>query len=75
MTSKTAHKIACAKCKVVYLLPGDDGLWPKCPKGHAAMHLMKCNTCGAEIGQVTDDDYCGPEQLACPGCIAIWRRK
>ena len=45
-------------------------LWGKgCEAGHSAVHLQPCNGCGRLCGQVTDDDYCGPDLLYCPDCI------
>ena len=39
------------------------------------VHQQSCNGCGAIIGQITDDDYCGPEKLYCSGCLNIARKE
>ena len=45
-------------------------LWGgKCEEGHVVVHQQKCSGCDAIMGQVTDDDYCGPELLYCPECV------
>jgi len=33
------------------------------------VHLMKCKGCEEIIGQITYDDYNGPEKIYCPNCI------
>ena len=33
------------------------------------VHQQACNGCGRVIGQITDDDFCGPEKLYCPDCM------
>ena len=33
------------------------------------VHLQKCSGCDAIMGQITDDDYCGPKLLYCPSCV------
>ena len=34
------------------------------------VHLHPCSGCGAVCGQIIDDDYCYPEKLYCPACVA-----
>lgn len=33
------------------------------------VHQNECQGCGRIIGQITDDDFCGPEKLYCPDCV------
>jgi len=33
------------------------------------VHQQACDDCGRMIGQITDDDYCGPVKLYCPDCM------
>ena len=33
------------------------------------VHLGKCDSCGAKIGYMSDDDYVGIGKLYCPDCI------
>lgn len=33
------------------------------------VHQQECNGCNRIIGQITDDDYCGPDKLYCPDCV------
>jgi hypothetical protein len=33
------------------------------------IHQEKCNGCDNIIGQITDDDHCGPEKIYCHECI------
>lgn len=33
------------------------------------VHQEACNGCGRIIGQITDDDHCGPSKLYCPDCV------
>jgi hypothetical protein len=39
------------------------------------VHQQSCGGCGRVVGQITDDDYCGPEKLYCPDCIDAARLK
>lgn len=41
----------------------------------SVVHQQPCDGCGRMIGQLTDDDYCGPEKLYCPGCLDDRRGK
>ena len=38
------------------------------------VHQQPCDGCKRLIGQITDDDYCGPEKLYCPDCVDKARR-
>lgn len=38
------------------------------------VHQQPCSGCGRIIGQITDDDFCGPEKLYCPDCIDAVRK-
>jgi len=42
-----------------------------CEKNHLVVHQEKCNKCDKVIGYIIDDDYCKPDHLYCPNCIAI----
>ena len=45
-------------------------LWgADCEPGHRVVHESACTECGRICGQITDDDYCGPEILVCPDCM------
>jgi len=33
------------------------------------VHQQKCTGCNNIIGQITDDDYCGPKKLYCHECM------
>ena len=39
------------------------------------VHQEQCNECNKIIGQITDDDYCGPEKLYCSDCMDKARAK
>lgn len=51
-------------------------LWgATCSCGNAnVVHQEKCTGCGSVIGQITDDDYHGPEKLYCPACMGSSRK-
>jgi len=45
-------------------------LWGSyCSCGKQRVHQMACTRCGRLCGQLTDDDYCGPEVMFCPDCL------
>lgn len=51
-------------------------LWgAHCTCGNVCVHLEGCAECGKPIGYLIDDDYCAPERLICPDCIALARMK
>jgi hypothetical protein len=64
-------KDLCVNCGKEY----DSELWgAECDCGKSnTVHQQKCNGCGRVCGQITDDDYCGPEKLYCPDCLDIVR--
>lgn len=33
------------------------------------VHLVNCSYCGKSLGIIVDDDYCGPDKIACTSCI------
>jgi hypothetical protein len=39
------------------------------------VHQEKCNGCDSVVGQITDDDFCGPEKIYCADCIDKARAK
>ena len=44
----------------------------KCLCGFSnVVHQQRCSGNGCEVimGQLTDDDYCGPEEMYCPECM------
>lgn len=59
----------CVECQKTY----ETETWPKCPVDatHHIGHVMGCSLCGRLMLQITDDDYCGPEFLACPDCARV----
>jgi hypothetical protein len=52
-------------------------LWgANCGCGNSnVVHQQACNGCWRIVGQITDDDYCGPEKLYCPDCMDKARNK
>jgi hypothetical protein len=72
MASEEFERCYCATCREHFEVSTTKGssLYPRCPKGHAGVHVDKCVVCAAPVGQVTDDDYCSPTQLVCPACMA-----
>lgn len=64
----------CVKCGAEV----ESELWGgKCKCGERAVHQVPCSLCGRICGTITDDDYCGPDVIACPDCMdeARARRK
>lgn len=39
------------------------------------VHQQKCDGCERVVGQITDDDYCGPKKLYCPDFMDKERKK
>lgn len=52
-------------------------LWgANCGCGNSnVVHQQACNGCGRIVGQITGDDYVGPEKLYCPDCMDKARTK
>ena len=39
------------------------------------VHQLTCDTCNRILGLIIDDDYCGPEKIYCPDCMANARER
>lgn len=44
-------------------------LWGAQCCGGSCVHLIECSGCSNVMGQLTDDDYCGPDVLYCHECV------